>query len=424
MFRGILTVSLLIYLCGLTVHVTASNPSRRHVISIQEGSGRVVEAYNADFIIGLRKDARERYSNQVEQDRENDRFTPNVLNSMRFTEHTILGETRLGALIYSGRTSSVYQIRGHPDLLIKYEAHCSEMDTKLHPMLSEFWYGNETHSHGLGPRMLFVSPPSLLCESKDGKCDFTISDKSYSDCKNKQGTLRYLIMERVAGMSVHEYRGTVKRHGALPFHHALIIGYQMIALIEKLHTEAKLVHGDLHSANIMIRFTNTSTGSFELLLIDLGYSFKIPDGKYSEEPEVSRVGFIHELRTLWQMDGYESSQRDDVLKIIQSIAHIMHPYTYLNMEQDIRKRGIGELRKWKQTGNWFIPDSAGMDPLNYVAISYEAKHNIRSFLEEILKIGREMKINEPVPYARIKSLLVQCFNELTKPSRIAIPSST
>ena len=408
----------LVFLFEILVNVaSATKLPQRHVISIQEGSGRVVEAYNADFIIGLRKDARQRYGDQVEEDRENDEFTPNPNST--WTENTPIGLITLASQIHSGYTSSVYEVIGHPGLLIKYQAHCVGMNKELHPLLNDAWYGDEAHALGIGPRIFSVSPPSLLCDDKKGKCLFEISDENFSSCKGKQGTLRYLIMERVSGMELHHYRSSTSTsvEGALPFESSLIIGYHLISLIQKLHTEGKTVHGDIHSPNVFIAFTNRSTGSFELKLIDFGHGFKIPDGKYPEEPVLPDGDHVHHLRTQWQIDGYAWSQRDDVMKAIQTIAHIMHPFSYFDMEQSMSKSGYWELREWKQRGNWFLP-YPGFDPLAAIGIPEYAKIHIRKLLEKILTLARSMKINQPIRYDGIKELLSQCVNIIRDPSSV------
>ena len=400
---------------GILIDATLRHRTQRHVLEISQVSGRVVEAFNAEFIIGLDKDARNRYSAQVELDRLNEKFTPNV-NSV-IMENTPLGYLMLGELVHTGLLSLIYEIEGHPNLLIKYGAYCTGIDNQLPPLLRDAWYGEKAHALGIGPKILFVSPPSLLYEERIGKCGFTLPDNDYGLCRQRYGSLRYMIMERIDAMTLRDYRGEIGKRtdGALPFVNSMIIGYFVISLVEKLHTEARILHNNIQLANIIIRFTNVSTGEFDFKLIDFGSAEKIPDGQFPETQTYSRGDCEHETSTQWQIDGYEWTQRDDVLKAIQAIAQLMHPFHYLAMEEQLGLNGYDYLRKWKTEGNWFIPDPS-MDPIAGLEISAKAKNHIYGLLERILILGRGMQINKAIPYDEIKHLMSECVKIVRYPS--------
>lgn len=381
----------------------------RVVAKIIQPSGRVIEVFSLGFF-GLDQDAQDRYRIQSRQDAENDKYTPRVNATM--TEKTPLSDDDiiLGDLVHVGYYSTVYRIEGHPDLLIKYEVHCTSLDTDIHPLLRDAWYSNETSIHKIAPRVRFVSPPSLLCDKMEGKCHFQLSEDLFGQCKKDFGTFRYMIMERIKGASLHTMRlhAYADREGAMPFARAMAIGANLINLVRKLHLDAKIIHGDIHGPNIMVSSKQVNGSiQWELNLIDFEMASKIRPGGYLERPVRSRGFLNHALYTHWQYDGFEWAQRDDVLKAIQTVAHIMHPGIYLDVEHEICSLGPLSLRNWKCYTNWFIP-TADADPLSPLTIAKEQKDLIRAKLGEILRIARNLAINQPVPYETIMKLMFDC----------------
>ena len=390
---------------------TSAFPERR-IVSVAKPFGRVIEAFHPEFIAQIDADLRKRYSWQVIRDRENDRFTPQLTFNVSHSENTPIGVIKFGPLMHSGYLSTVYQIIGHPNLLIKYQVHCLRIDEELHPLLRDAWYTNETSAHGLSPEISFISPPSLMCETKVGKCLFTINNENFGLCKRENATLRYMIMERIDGMSLHEFRAKNRRThgGALGFVDAMSIGYHLLYLLRSLHLNAHIVHGDIHTPNIMMRWVNgTRRGEFELRFVDFGLAFKkIPGQVRSEVPIRSKGTFHHELHTQWQIDGYEWSERDDVMKAIQTIVHLMHPFSYFEIEEWHRIRGYTTLREWKNKMNWFIPPT-GSNPLTALTITPESRRQIEIILLGILTVARNLGINERVPYERILVMILKCI---------------
>ena len=390
--------------------VQNSQAFSRIIANIVHPSGRVVEVYSPEFF-GTDVETKNRWDKQMAQDAANDLYTPRLNSTI--TEQTPLSPENivLGPLIHAGHYSTVYNIVGHPDLIIKYEVHCNELDEKLHPILTDGWYTSDANAFGLAPSVRFISPPSLLCDEIEGKCAFEITREHYDDCKRKDGTLRYMIMDRVTGYSLHDYRSLFyqKQNGAMSFVDAVSIGAHLINVIRRLHVEAKILHGDIHSPNIMLTPINGGSNQtrIHLTLIDFERAIRIGQEPLPEEPTFSYGRLFHEYYTHWQMDGFEWAPRDDVLKAIQTIAQLMHPMSYLEMEASKCRRGYIVLKVWKCVSNWFIPDPAN-DPVAHLAIPEGNKAIIRANLETILKATRSLTINGPIPYFELIQLFIEC----------------
>ena len=371
-------------------------------------SGRMVESFNDKFLEQLDNSTATRFKAQMELDIENDMFTPS--RSDLFTETTPFGEMTLGDAMYRGAFSTLFVPREFPDLVIKYEIQCLRLNKEIHPLLRDAWYANETFSYGISPHIHFVSPPTAPCESLTGKCAFTMSPDDWDDCLHYRGALRYMIFSRSEGWSLHSYRRSRFRDhgGAMSVADAMRIGYTLIGILKKLHLEVGIVHGDINSPNILIERSSNSTNAtaYNLKLIGFGWAFLNPKSPLPNVPVTPPGYFYQDLFTYWQLRGYAWSARDDVLKAINVVAHLMHPLEYLKMEKDMKSSGYAALEDWKCKQNWFI--TARRDPVALLEIQNPQKMRIYALMETILNIGRSMKINGPLPYDDLRMAMLEC----------------
>jgi hypothetical protein len=395
----------------------ASDPPARRVVGIVQPSGRVVEDFSDQFKLKLHPDVAERLAAQSAQDTLNDQFTPHSVSIL--IEKTPFGVMTLGQTIHRGMHSTVYAIKEFPNLLIKYQAHCRDLDTEVHPLLLDAWHTNASSAIGVSPIIHFISPPARLCHALVGKCAFTMSRDDLVDCRDDDGVLRYMIMEKLEGKSLHNFRmkAFASTNGAMDFNTAISIGIELIRLIQRLHEEIHIVHGDIHSPNVMIKKSNET--EFELKLIDFGLSFNISNVSLPENIVKPRGFWYHELYTIWQIEGFDWGPRDDVMRAIQTIAHLMHPYGYFDMERRLAEQGYRNLKSWKLTSNWFITSS--LDPVMALKIGGARKGWIYALLDHILRIGRNMQINQRPPYEEIIAAFTECL-EISKPMVITTTS--
>ena len=382
-------------------------PERR-VIGLMRSSGRLIETFNEKFLEQLDESTATRLKAQIELDIREEMFTPK--RTEPFTEFTPRGKITLGKVLYRGAYSTLFVPDEFPDLVIKYQVQCSRLNEEIHPLLRDAWYANDAAAHGISPTIHFVSPPAAPCLSQTGKCAFTIGQYDWEYCHRRRGALRYMILDRSKGLSLHSYR--INRlgayGGAMSVADAMMIGYTLIGILKKLHLEVGIVHGDIHSPNILIERSSNSTNAtaYNLKLIDFGYAFPYPKLPLPDVPVTPAQYWYHELFTQWQIDGYAWSARDDVLKAIQVVAHLMHPFEYFEMEKKMRDAGVGALEDWKCHKNWFVTERR--DPVQILNIQDSQKMRIYALMENILNMGRNMTINGPLPYDDLRIAMLEC----------------
>lgn len=373
--------------------------------------GPFLESYAEGFLSKLDLDARAKLLAQLVRDREDSVFAPNVFS--RFAETTPLGVITLGLPIHRGKWSTVYEIRDMPDKMIKYGAHCRFLDTEIHGLLRDAWYMNETNSLGLSPRVHYVSPPSTLCLRMEGKCAFTMPASTHWSCLENSGSLRYMIMDRFEGLSLHTYRRHYFRHrsGAMPFSLAMEIGMNLLQTIRRLHEYGRIVHGDIHSPNVMIHrqsINGKNDSGIQLNLIDFERSFRYPESPLPTEPIYPFGEWYDAHFTQWQIDGFAWSARDDVMKATQTTVHLMHPLSYFDMETYIANQGYQFLKDWNEHGEWFFTDR--FDPVRAEGFPDVVADQITNVLQSIMRVARNMTLNDPPPYDTLIGLFGECVD--------------
>ena len=345
---------------------------------------------------------------QLEADRANRRFTPN-LRTNHMSEETIIGKIEIGRQMYSGHAASIFYIPSRPDLLIKYQVQCADIGTELHPSLREAWFMNDANRSNLAPAIISVSPPTHVCLEQEGKCMFSMPRAKFAECVENGGIVRYTIMNNLSGCSIREYRDIhAARNGAMKFRHAVGIGAAIVEALQRLHLRAHVVHGDIHAGNIMLYDKGGGEDMF-LALVDFGmasaYSRLLP-----EHPIRRLGGWRSAMNTHWQIEGYAWAARDDLFKTIHLVAHLMNPHRYHEIELRMQLDSFGELVGFKRRGNLFQLDS--FDPVEAIGDSVfaENKSRIRESLDEILRLVRNVAINDPLPYAEVIHLFKLCID--------------
>jgi hypothetical protein len=397
------------------IHTSSPPPAARQVMGSSLPSGRLIEVFSDGFKANLDADAAARLESQGAEDVANDPFTPNTTSAWK--EATPIGTITLGSMIHRGVGSAVFQVYEFPQFLIKYQVHCSALNSEIHPLLRDAWYMKASRQAiGRSPEVHFVSPPSGICLRRGGKCEFTMAPADWQTCVDQQGTLRYMIMDRSRGQSLHRFRMDrfASANGAMRFRDAMLVGRSLISLLQRLHEEAEIVHGDIHTPNIMIE-QDVVSRSFRLQLIDFGNAFRRSNEKLPESPIWPAGHWFHQLWSAWQIAGYAWGPRDDIMRAIQTIAHLMHSNDYFEFERQIARLGYRALQSWKTLGNWFILDRES-DPVAALAVPEDNKRRIYEMLEYILRLGRGMQINQRPPYEELIGVMTQCVD-------LALPST-
>jgi len=368
----------------------------------QPFTGGIIEEYHAEFFAKIGPDFAGRLVTQQERDFANAKFRPR-LESLEMSEQTELGILGLGARIHSGFATTIFRVIDRPDILIKYQVQFERLSSSVHPLLRDAWLMDEAHEHGhLSPRVFAVSPPSLLCPKQVGKCAFKLPERQYRLCQLHHCTVRYMVMERFEGHSLHRLILTGRRKLSV----ALVIGIHLMHKLRDLHMTAGVVHGDIHTGNVLIVKDGSAVNGV-LKFVDFGCAFPYSTDMPTDPENPS--GFWYDyLLSSWQMRGFAWSARDDVARAIQIIAQLMHPPdAYYIYEKKIERSGFYNMMRWKESGYWFrIP---GFDPVERLEnVGFEERRLIMEHLGHILKLVRSLKINDQIPYDLIIQILEEC----------------
>jgi hypothetical protein len=398
-------------------------PSRAVVnVGITPG-GRIIEEYNAE-VVG-------RYygpflasaiPSLVRRDATREVDLVSELDGMNQT--TIYGNFELMNVFVSSKQSVIYSMKQVSNLLIKYQANCLELSLQedlsgkpyIHPTVVEFVFTRRAAEFDLAPKVSFLSPPSPLCGQKTGKCAFTMSEERYSQCLiHPNSSLRYMVLEVVEGFNLYHYQIS-RENQTVPFAQAMQIGERLIEMIQVLHRNASVVHGDIHSGNIMIE----SEDPLSLKFIDFARSFE-----NTERPKMrirETLWSTHQLFSAWEIDGFASSARDDVARIVETVAAMINPPEYLDFVDSLPVCDPVQILRWKKGEYIFaIPPRNGFesyDPVTELNLDTSIESQIRANLIHILVLVRSMRDTQAVPpYEELKNIFRNCHELVSDRTR-------
>ena len=276
---------------------------------------------------------------QGAKDRINGKYAPNL--NARFEDLPgPINRIDVGEFIASSSYSTVFGLEtpvGTDELVIKYQGDCDHEEGKVHRLMLDFWFAQAASVIGLSPKPLFISPAVSMADycmeashcrgHRDSgiemrgagvldKLQFNIfnrDSKAATECR-KGGMVRYMAMERV-GDCLNMY-GT----SGLDLGDSVRVGIRVIELLERLHNEAGVIHGDIHSGNVCRR-SATTADPFDFVFIDFGMASAVG---HEGEGDSERSAFPpHYSLTPWQLVGYGFNRRDDVFKAVYMVAVLM-----------------------------------------------------------------------------------------------------
>ena len=379
-------------------------------------SNRVAATYGADMVRILRE--------QLVLDDRHDLFTPATQRN-DFIQNTPYGELAIGHPIARSGESTVFTLPQLPGFLIKFQANCNEIwdhsvvgDTVVHPLILDTWYGHEASRIDLSMAPNFVSPPAALCRDMDGICKFRgMSLYDYHHCRAHGGSIRYMIIKKSMGFSL----GTAARNygGSMPLKTVFDLGVTMMYILQKLHVEAKIVHGDIHAENVFLEPLGVDE-RFGVKFIDFGRASRVVP-VWPELPRVDRDELHPPYQfTQWMNDGYHWTQRDDVMKTIQMLTHLMYnEYEYIRIEKHYMQMGNAAQKEFKINHDLFFPitpwnQTNRLDAVSPLKIPEENKIQIRTELAHILGLVRGLNsTNSVIPYAELRESFRRCSQLVT-----------
>jgi hypothetical protein len=390
--------------------------------------GRFIESYDMEKIAETYDaDTATFMSSQLILDTRHDLFTPNTRANPP-TELTPFGEVRIGRMYTETRDSVSFILPQVPDVVIKYQSNCLDIfanmqhnDTVVHPVVIDRWYSNEAFDHDLSFETIFVSPPAPLCDTKSVRCLFkNFEEDEFDECKEMGGSIRYLIMMKPQSGNIYDLRGM--HAGVVPFHIAAALGHSLIEVLETLHRDAAVVHGEIGEASIVVNPIVGSESSYSLKLTNFGLSNRLSHDRPDRQKIVSEFETCRSFwLTQWQIDGYYSAARDDVMAAVQMIARIIHPLSdYVDIETFYEDGAIAGQLNFKKFENFFAPtvpwnQTKTLDVVGTLNVTDARKSAIREHLGNILRLVRGLDSTDTeIPYAALQAAFAAC-SELSSP---------
>ena len=268
-------------------------------------------------------------------DMDNNRYTPQL--SVPFEEVPGLGQILIGQQISASSVASIFAIRDHPRFLIKYRTNCDKKDSRLHPLLIEYWLGVEAARIGVAAMPIFVSPAARMVLNQKVP-NYLYQDRT--DCVAAGGVVRFMVMER-AGDCLNKVSHRGMRRAAT-------VGVELMTALRALHAIG-IFHGDVHGGNICQ--ARGHSDKFVLIDFELG---GFTDGE-SDDPIRPPLSWVHASLTPWQLDGRPFARRDDVFKTMEVVAETLFGREFWATPKALVVAEPESLLRWKRTADYFQP---------------------------------------------------------------------
>jgi hypothetical protein len=349
---------------------------------------------------------------------------PNIYDDHR-EKISKIGELFLRKNIYYGMFSSVFELAdstGRPTpYIIKYEWNCDDFGANVHPLIRDYKFGTEASQIGISPKPIAISAPAKFKGLKTRKTNFHLTFEDIKWCTSFQSNLRYIVMEKVEGISAKDMRDRDCPNKICDMFRSLSITYYTLLGLEELHN-AGIVHGDIHWGNIMFEFTkdrrivlNYDTENDKVIglkFVDFGRSSRL--GNHPAEPIYPFGEHLHYMFSHWQIAGYAWSARDDVYKTLVMLASLINDFDeFFEHQNSFEKASGSDLFEWKSNGFIFQVPGAKYDPFEKLSaiLTQEKISIIRKNLQIVLDLVRSLDdINGPIPYRDIVNPIGECMD--------------
>lgn len=230
---------------------------------------------------------------------------------------------------YTDFRTSMFSLVSDPTKVLIYRQIC------IHPLttdklLVDFWFLKYLQATGSVPGVHDISRAldgsTLRGKSTGGKVGTLISCR---DPIREHPTIRYTIMDRAAGVPLHEY---IPYRGGVP--NAVLFGIRLIQALERIH-QLNAIHGDLHPGNIMVGpDSSVQLIDFERATIFGTKQIKQRSSPDCDKPPKATMGRLHigKWTTIWESQGCARSFRDDMFQALIAIACLVHGLEYIEFQ--------------------------------------------------------------------------------------------
>ncbi len=241
----------------------------------------------------------------------------------------------LGRCLFRGPKWAVFELPNQPNATIKYSRYERGKigAERYDPILREAHYLKLLEDvPDLANRVLYYSGP-IQSPAVDGKLRAEIG-KSSTAFPGGLALVRYIITERV-GLNLAEYR--TWNHGMVNPDVAVKLGIQMIRLLQRLHEAKNAIHGSvsLKSFAVSLKTGNLIMTDFEKArIVDPNFDF-VNGEDTSTAGSSTPVINCRAVQSQWEDRSIMPSFRDDVYRVLISVAMFIHGYAFDNYFTDI-----------------------------------------------------------------------------------------
>ena len=363
------------------------------------GVGRIPYTLNAEYLASLHRRLRRFAVAQMTQDAAHGDSTPMLHHDIEFVplNGSLPSRVKLGALMYTGMESTLFELKDHKDLVIRYASNCRG-GTFLHPMSIEYFFLKYLEADEVVPRALFLSPPVRLEAEITPKTNTKMSYGDRVRCvASPTASVRYLVMQRVRGNMAWVASTTYWSYQtSQAIRMAARMGYWTIISLWILHDRG-VIHGSIHNGNVvrLDRKTEPFVG-----FVDFGAAF-FADSVVGRPERIREPLAVHHCHhSPYQIMGSRTSYRDDVFGAILMVAFMINGADYTSYCLSLQDNPA-EMLRFKR--DEFLFSFPRKDPFAHL----EKKHKplakeIRTRFSNLLALARGVEgVDDRPPYADI-----------------------
>ena len=381
------------------------------------------------------------------QDRDyaSSRFHPQIAGDREKTQMTKFGTVVLGSLIATTGSSTVFNLESHPGYIIKYTTDCLDRgtvsDSSLHPLARDYLFlsllditdddsavredefdqyieamrssrRNNPENIVLkkvAPKPIYISPPVYHTggsRARSSKVKFGLSRSvNWEYCVAVRAEIRYMIMEKVVGMTWNTFQLRSK-HGVMHPSQAIGVGSQVVRIIQYMQNMG-IFHNDIHASNVVLRSPDN-----RVMLIDFGRAKFVDNYPSTGVAKTDEFGtaWASATNSPWEIAGYEQSIRDDLYKVMESMAMSIFGDDLLLRMKEAQKVNLIRLYNWKTRANIFqIFPGQLVDNVPDFTPAYA---ELSTHLGGLLNLVRRIASNDSVELNEVMNQLLTGFNRL------------
>ncbi len=306
----------------------------------------------------------------------------------------------LGERIAATRSSVIFEIQGNTDFVIKYQVDFNHRHNGIHPLLRDAWFQERLQDSGLVPRLSYISPPTPFIISSSEKTAFKLKPDEQTECVAQRRDVRFMVMQK---MDADLYQYIDEKGGDVVT--ALEVMIKLFNGLKMIHGIG-IVHGDIHPGNVGIKKN-------ELFLFDWGLSFYIEEKLGTPDRIAQPLSLVHCLFSVWDLEGYRFSFRDDAFKVLLVGAFLMNGDPWLQYCVSLQSNGARMLQ-WKKE-EFLFEFPGGISVVENLGLHYKQKLVVKGLLEKVLgKVRGIQDINEVPDYDAINLALQSIKNMIDR----------